>query len=109
MKSIKQIMNEVDTPFTGSSVTRSLVEEAIREKYGDAEVKKLDPYHNLRTYRGWLSINMQVRAKETAIRSFTISEVKNAEGKVIKKIKRPVFLFYYLQLQQPEKVGPKSV
>ena len=103
LKSLKQIMNEVDTPFTGSEVTRSICEEAIREKYGDAEVKKLNCYKNLRTYRGWLSINQKVRPHEKAIRSFTISEVKNAEGEVIKKIKRPVFLFYYKAVEPIKK------
>lgn len=101
-------MNESESPYTGSSLTREIAEDAIRQRYGDAEVKKLDCYHNLRSYKGWLSLGFQVKKGEKAIRSFTITEVKDSEGNVVKKIKRPVFLFYFKAVEPAKKDEEKD-
>jgi hypothetical protein len=105
MKDINQIINGSVSPYTGSEATRSIAEDAIRQKYGDAEVKNMDCYHNLRTFQGWLKLGFRVRRGEKAIRSFTITDVSDSSGNVIKKIKRPVFLFYYRAV---EPAGPKN-
>ena len=108
MKSISQIINESVSPYTGSEATRSLVEEQIVEKYGQTELKNLDCYHNLRTFQGWLKLGFRVKKGERAIRSYTITEVKDSEGNVIKKIKRNCFLFYYRQLMPLKKSYEKD-
>ncbi len=96
-------MNGSISPYTGSDVTRSLVEQQIVEKYGHTELKNLDCYHNLRTFGGWLKIGFRVKKNEKAIRSFTITEVKDSSGAVIKKIKRNIFLFYFRQIEPVKK------
>ena len=103
MKNIKDIINESVSPYTGSEVTKTLVEEQIVKKYGPTELKNLDCYHNLRTWKGWAKIGLSIKAHEKAIRSFTITEVKDSEGNIIRKTKRPVFLFYYRQLNPVKK------
>jgi hypothetical protein len=85
-----------------------MVEEQIVEKYGPTELKNLDCYHNLRTFQGWLKLGFRVKKGERAIRSFTITEIKDSEGNVIKKIKRNVFLFYFRQIEPVKKSYEKD-
>ena len=99
MKSLKEIMDTPVSAYTGSKATRSMVEEQIREKYGEAELCNFDPYHSARTFHSWLKLGWKVRKGEKALRSFTILETTDANGNIIKKIKRPCYLFYYRQVE----------
>ena len=100
MKSIKEIMDSPTTGFTGSSITKSMVEEQIKEKYGESELKNLDCYHNLRTFQSWLKLGWKVRKGEKAIRSITFVESNDLDDKTTRKYRRPVFLFYYRQVEK---------
>jgi len=100
--SVKEIINSSVSEYTGSETTKSIVEEAIKEKYGEAELKNLDCYHNTRTFFSWAKLGFKVRRGEKAIKSITYVEQKDANGNILKKYRRPVFLFYYRQV---EKIG----
>lgn len=108
MQSIKEFLDTPVSPFSGSQETLALVSEQIKAKYGATELKNLDCYHNLRTFQAWKKLGWKIRKSEKAIRSITYVEKKDMAGNVIKRYRKPVFLFYYRQLQ-PEKIGPKSV
>jgi len=99
MKSISQIINATASSYTGSVATRSMVEEQIKDRWGESELKNFDPYHNARTFKSWLKLGFKVRKGEKALVSTTFVETKDDAGNVIKKIKRPVFLFYYRQIE----------
>ena len=101
MKSIKTLLEESPvSPFTGSASTKSMMEKAVQEKYGKAELKNLDCYHNMRTFQNWLSLGWKVRKGEKAFKSIVVREVKDENGDVIKKITHPCFLFYYRQVEK---------
>ena len=108
MQSIKEIMAGPSiSGFTGSTATRDMVAAEIERRYGKAEVKKYDPEGNTcLTFAKWLSLGYAPRKGEKAIRSLTFVEQKDTEGNVIKKIPRPVFLFYVKQIEpRKEKVS----
>ncbi len=105
MQSIKEVIASSLTNYKGSEVTRSLVEDQIKAKYGETELKNLDCYRNLRTYHSWSSLGYKVRAKEKAIKSFTFVETKDEAGNILKTYRHPISLFYYRQV---EKVGSEA-
>ncbi len=101
MKSIEQVLRSSPvSAYTGSEITKSMVEDAIKLKYGPAELKNLDCYHNCRSFSSWLKLGWRVRKGEKAIRSFTIVETRDSDGSVIKRIKRPCYLFYMRQVEK---------
>ena len=100
MQSIKEIMAGPSiSGFTGSTTTRDMVSAEIERRWGKAEVKRYDPERNCLTFARWASLNFSVKRGEKCIRSSTFIEHSDAEGKVIKTIPRPVFLFYYRQVE----------
>lgn len=104
MKSIQEIMDgPIISDFTGSKTTHAMVATEIEKRWGKEEVKKYDPYKNTLTFKKWLSLNYVPRKGEHAIRSLTFCEIKNPDGTVAKRIKRPCFLFYYRQVTPVEK------
>lgn len=105
MKSISQIIDGPVSPYTGSQETLALVSEQIKKRWGESELKNYDPFHNARTFQSWLKLGFKVRKGEKALRSITFVETKDAEGNILKKYRRPVYLFYYRQV---EKVSPKD-
>jgi hypothetical protein len=107
MKTIKQILIDgPETNYTGSELTRSIVEKEVEARWGKAEIKNLDLKHNVRTFSSWLACGWRVRPKEKAIKSVTYVERKDPEGNIVKKYSRPVFLFTYRQV---DKIGPENV
>jgi len=100
MKSIQEALKESPvSPYTGSEQTFDLVSKQIVDRWGESELKNYDPFHNARTFRSWLSLGFRVRKGEKALKSISFVETKDADGKVVKKICRPVFLFYYRQVE----------
>ena len=107
MKSIKEIMaGPAISGFTGSSTTHDMVAAEIERRWGKSELKKYDAERNCLTFSKWISLGHAPRKGEKAIRSVTFVEKKDAEGNVIKKIPRPVFLFY---VKQTQPVEPKKI
>lgn len=100
MKSISEVIDGPVSSYTGSEATRSMVEEAIEKRWGKSELKNYDPFHNARTFHSWLKLGFRVRKGEKAIRSYTFIETKDANGNVLKRIKRNCFIFYYRQVEK---------
>ncbi len=101
MKTIKQILVEGPiTPYTGSSITRSIVEKEISDRWGKAELKNINLLQNVRTFNSWLSLGWRIRKGEKAIRSITFVERKDKDGNIVKKYRRPCFLFTYRQVEK---------
>ena len=101
MKTIKQILIDgPETNYTGSELTRAIVEKEVEARWGKAEIKNLDLINNVRTFSSWLACGWRVRPKEKAIKSITYIERKDPEGKIIKKYSRPVYLFTYRQVER---------
>lgn len=101
MKNIKEALKESPvSAYTGSEKTFDLVSKQIKERWGETELKNYDPFHNMRTFRSWLSLGFRVRKGEKALKSISFSEEKDVNGNVIKRIPRAVFLFYYRQVEK---------
>ena len=103
MKSIEQIIDGPVSEYTGSEVTKSMISEQIKARWGESELKNYDPFHNARTFKSWLKLGFCVRKGEKALKSITYTETKDIEGNVVKRIRRPVFLFYYRQVELMKK------
>lgn len=97
--SIKEIINLPASPFSGSPLTKAIVEEQIKAMYGETELQNLDCFHSLRTFSAWLKLGFKVRKGEKAIRSYTYVERKSPTGVVLDKYKKNISLFYYRQLE----------
>ena len=106
MQTIKEIISDSPlSPYTGSQTTYDIVSSAIKQRWGEKELKNYDPYNNALTFVKWASLGYRPKANEKAIRSITFVEVKDDNGKIVKRIKKNVFLFYILQV---EKVEPEK-
>lgn len=98
MKSVKELIEKPVSPYTGSKLTHDLIAAQIKERWGEKEVEKYNPYTNALTFRNWAQLGYQIKKGEKALRSITFIEKKDAQGNIVKKIKRTVPLFYYLQV-----------
>ena len=98
----KEILNSPVTEYKGSEKTKAMVEEQIKNRWGEAEVKNLNCYQNLRTYRSWENLGYRPKKGSRSIRSVTVVEKKDPAGNIISKYPREVCLFYYRQV---EKIG----
>ncbi|MEI8339558.1 MAG: hypothetical protein WCF94_02750 [bacterium] len=105
MKSIKEIIGESVSSYTGSEATKAMVMEEIKKRYGESELKNFDPYHNARTLHSWAKLGFRVRKGERAIKSMTFIESKDENGNPIKRCRRPVNIFYYRQV---DFIGPEQ-
>lgn len=96
----KEIMTSPVTNYKGSEATKSLAEKFIREKYGEVEIKNMDCFHNLRTYNSWKKLGYKIIKGERALKSYTfMSEDKEGKLQLRKYYRRPVFLWYYRQVE----------
>lgn len=100
MEHIKELL-EHPTNFTGSETTRNVVRDEIVRRWGPAEADHYDPYSNTRTFSQWAALGgYRIRKGEKAIRSYTLVDQKDESGKVIKRYKRNILLFYIKQLEK---------
>jgi hypothetical protein len=99
-KSIAEIIDAPLSPYTGSEVTKTMVETQIKERWGEEIAKQYDPYQNVRTFKAWLTLGRQVKGGEHALKSMSIVEKKDKDGKIVKAYRRPVFLFHILQTEE---------
>lgn len=103
MRSINEVLEASPTPFTGSEHTRELVAEQVERRFGPKARKEFDPYHNCRTFAGWLQLGYRVKAKEKALQSVVYIEKKDSVGNVIEKYPRKISLFFVSQVAPVEK------
>ncbi len=90
--------------WRGSEKTASSVKEEIAKRWGKKEAETYDPRKNCFTYQTWQAKGYQVKKGEKAIRSRTLVEVtdpdSDAKKAVTAKYPKPVYLFYYKQVEQ---------
>ena len=97
MKSVKEIIANNPTPWTGSKVTASIIKNQIERRWTKEEAENFDPTYDARTFRGWREQNCIVNKGETGLQSFVLIERKDDKGKVIKYHKK-IWLFYRKQV-----------
>lgn len=98
-RSIKEVLEETPVSnYTGSEVTRKMVEDQIRERWGEEEAKNYNPYFTF-TYREWVKRGFKILRGETSIKSITFREVKDEKGN-IKKYMKTVHLFIPRQTER---------
>jgi hypothetical protein len=103
MKSIKEILEGPEiSNFSGSSKTKSIVEDEICRRWGKSELRNYDPLRSTLTAKNWiLKFNMIPKKGEHAIRSFVVLETRDKKDptKIVKRIKS-VYLFHYRQVTE---------
>lgn len=103
MKSIKEILEGPEiSNFSGSSKTRSIVEDEICRRWGKSELRNYDPLRSTLTAKNWImKFNMIPKKGEHAIRSFVVLETRDKKDptKIVKRIKS-VYLFHYRQVTE---------
>jgi len=101
MKSIKEILENgpVVSTYQGSEKTKQMVEDQIKEIWGESEVKNYNPYKNALTFASWLRLGYRPKKGSKALQSITYVEKKDAEGNVIEKYPRKINLFYYRSVE----------
>ena len=101
MRSVKQILATPPlSPYTGSTLTYDLMAKQIEARWGTAEVQRYDPYSNALTFAQWIKEGFVVKKGEKALKSITFVEKKDRDGKVVKKFKRTICLFYIKQVEK---------
>lgn len=98
MKSVKEIIANDPSPWSGSEITASAVRSQILERWGPEEAKRFNPLFDARTFKGWLAQNFCVNKNEKGLKSFVILEKKDKNGKVIKKVPKSIWLFHKNQV-----------
>lgn len=99
MEIIKDVLEAAaKSPYKGSILTSAIVAEEIKNRWGEKELERFNPYKTVRTYNSWLEIGYRVKRGEKAIRSFTFLKQLDAQGNVVRCYKKTVCLFYYLQV-----------
>lgn len=96
----KETADKPISPYTGSEMTREMVLEQIKQRWGEQEALKYNPYTNALTFKRWAELGFRVKKGEKALQSITYVEMKDEKGDVTKRFSRTVFLFYYLQVQK---------
>ncbi len=86
--------------YRGSTKTKDMVAEQIKAKYGAGELRNFNPYTSMMTFSSWLKLGFKPKKGEKAITSVTYIEVKDENGRVTRKQKRSVNLFYYRQVMK---------
>jgi len=98
--SIKEIMNSPVSNWTGSETTKTMIEQQIRERWGESELKNYNPMHSARTFQGWLNLGYRVKKGERALKSITYVEGKDEEGNITRRMRRPCNIYYFRQVQK---------
>ena len=88
------------TPYRGSEATASRVKAEIERRFGLKAASEYDPRHNTRTFAEWRKIGYKVKPGEKAIKSVTVIEEKDEQGKVVKQYPRTVDLFFVNQVER---------
>lgn len=88
--------------WKGSLNTADHVRQEIAHRYGEKEAEIYDPMTNCFTFKTWWVKGFVVKRGEKAIKSYTLKAATVAENgeNVVKKYFKPVYLFYYLQVER---------
>ena len=91
---------EIISSYSGSKETFQMVAKQIKDKWGDKEVKKYNPYTNCLTFRQWEKIGFKVKKGSKALKSLTFVKVEDEAGNIVKTYPKTINLFYYLQTEK---------
>jgi hypothetical protein len=91
-------MEKIRSSYQGSKENYRRVVAQIAERWGEDEVTNYDPYSNCLTFRTWAKNGFKVNKGEKAIKSTTLIEKTDDNGKVITRYPRVVNLFYQKQV-----------
>jgi hypothetical protein len=88
--------------WKGSLNTADAVRQEIAERYGEEEAKSYNPMLNCFTFQTWWAKGFVVKKGEKAIKSYTLKAATITENgeNVVKKYFKPVYLFYWLQVEK---------
>ncbi len=100
MEHVKDVIEAHISPYTGSQATRDMIEQQIKDRWGDEESKNYDPYTNCLTFKQWFQLGYKVKKGQKSLRSITFVEKLDELGRVEKKFPRTVCLFYHLQVEK---------
>lgn len=95
--------------WKGSMTTRQKVEAQILERYGAEAATSYDPLRNCLPFRLWLKKGFVVKKGEKALKSITFIEKKDAQGNVIGKYPKKVFLFFKSQVEPLKGSSPDTL
>lgn len=99
MEALKEVLKTF-TPYRGSEATASRVKAEIERRWGSKAATEYMPEHNCRTFAEWRKIGYKVQPGQKSIKSVTVIEQKDAEGKVVKSYPKTVHLFYITQVSR---------
>ena len=97
MKTVKEVLK---SPWRGSEKTFEMVQEQLRERFGDDVADEFDATTDAMPFASWLSFGYRVRKGQKALKSVTFVEVLNDKGEVEKKIKRNINIFHRKQVEK---------
>ncbi len=89
--------------------TRQKVEAQILERYGAEAASAYDPLTNCFPCRLWLKRGFCVKKGEKALQSITFVEKKDAQGNVVGKYPKKVFLFFKSQVEPLKDSSPNTL
>lgn len=96
---MRHISENLVSPWRGSEATAEDVREQIRERWGDEVAEEFDPHTDAMPFSSWLKQGYGVKKGSKALKSITIVEVKDDEGKLVRKFPRTVCLFHRKQVE----------
>jgi len=88
------------SPYRGSEATYEAVKAQVRERFGDEYADEFDPYTDAMPLVSWAAYGFRIKRGERALKSVTIMEIKDPDGKTVRKIRRVVNLFHKLQTEK---------
>ncbi len=88
--------------WKGSLNTADHVRQEIANRWGEKEAETYDPKTNCFTFQTWWVKGFVVKKGEKAIKSYTLKTaiVEENGQEVEKRYFKPVYLFYYLQVER---------
>lgn len=95
--------------WKGSMTTRQKVEDQIRERFGEEAAATYNPFLNCFPFRLWLKKGYCVKKGEKALQSITFVEKKDAQGNVVGKYPKKVFLFFKSQVEPLKDPSPNTL
>ena len=86
--------------FTGSKLTFKIVQDQIRDRWGEELAEEYNAKNDCFTYKEWVRRGFRVKKGEKSLRSITYVESKDKTTGEDRKYSRPVFLFFKTQVDQ---------
>jgi len=97
---MKALKEKLVSPYQGSEATYEMVKEQIEARWGEECAVEFDPHSDAMPFSSWLSQGYAVKKGQKALKSITFIEVKDENGKVLRKIRRSVNLFHRRQVEK---------